>query len=382
MLEGPKVGFMLPGAQDVLEGDQEAQEVFAYARSYAGKLEAQREAEEKEEKNNKETVEQEETLKLAEDKKRNWVENQELSLLTVAALSIDIPRASMVDEEKNQLGPSRPNLFSLLDSPSTPRPAAQKVGQSVENSIPEAKKLKPTIEKLTDGHKGVDPDPKRAKQDPEIQHERRNDGHAGWERCLLSYGLHHWGGGVGSMDQAVDELPDALWSNALLDRVPPEPPKWIEDIVAAVEEARLQKLGVLSRMDKLMVNHKTLTTRFVRDWRAKHRDKEGSGPKQWLRRSRLVAREYATDKRDDIYAPATGGQALRLLPLIYLGKKAEEAMGGEKTILGSLDVKDIFLQVKQEVPTQVITATGHFEVLRNLPGQRIGAKAWLDHLTE
>ena len=52
------------------------------------------------------------------------------------------------------------------------------------------------------------------------------------------------------MDQAVDELPDALWSNALLDRVPPEPPKWIEDIVAAVEEARLQKLGVLSRMDK------------------------------------------------------------------------------------------------------------------------------------
>ena len=95
-----------------------------------------------------------------------------------------------------------------------------------------------------------------------------------------------------------------------------------------------------------------------------------------------MAREYATDKRDDIYAPATGGQALRLLPLIYLGKKAEEAMGGEKTILGSLDVKDIFLQVKQEVPTQVITATGHFEVLRNLPGQRIGAKAWLDHLTE
>ena len=95
-----------------------------------------------------------------------------------------------------------------------------------------------------------------------------------------------------------------------------------------------------------------------------------------------MAREYATDKRDDIHAPATGGQALRLLPLRYRGKKAEETLGGEKTILGSLDVKDAFLQVKQEVPTQVTTATGHFEVLRNLPGQRIGAKAWFDHLTE
>ena len=142
---------------------------------------------------------------------------------------------------------------------------------------------------------------------------------------------------------------------------------------------------MLSKMDKLQASHKTLTTQFVRDWRAKHRDKEGSGPKQWLRRSRLVAREYATDKRDDVHAPATGGQALRSLPLLYLGKKAEEQLGGEQTILGSLDVKDAFLQVGQEVPTQVTTATGHFEVLRNLPGQRIGAKAWFDrfdHLTE
>lgn len=63
-------------------------------------------------------------------------------------------------------------------------------------------------------------------------------------------------------------------------------------------------------------------------------------------------------------------------------KKSEEQLGGERTILGSLDVKDAFLQVKQEAPTQVTTATGHFEVLRNLPGQRIGAKAWFDHLTE
>ena len=65
-----------------------------------------------------------------------------------------------------------------------------------------------------------------------------------------------------------------------------------------------------------------------------------------------MARECA---RDDIHASATGGQALRLLSLLYLGKKAEETLGGEKTILGSLDVKNAFLQVKEEVPTATAT---------------------------
>lgn len=63
-------------------------------------------------------------------------------------------------------------------------------------------------------------------------------------------------------------MPEALWSKAPLDRVPPELPKWIEDVADAVEEARLQKVGVLSKMDKPQASHKTLTTRFVRDWRA------------------------------------------------------------------------------------------------------------------
>ena len=237
---------MLPGVQDA---------VLAYARSYAGKLEAQREEEEKEEKSSGEMVEQEETLRLAEDKRKSVVEDQELGLPTVMAPGVDIPHASVVDEEKNQLGPSRPSAFSLLDSPSTPRSTAQKVGQPAESPIPEAKKLKPTIEKLTHGHEGVDPDPKRAKQDPTIQHERRvtatqvgtdvfyhMDSIIGEEELVAWQDETH--------DQALDELPDALWSHAPLDRVPPEPPKWIEDIADAVEEARLQKLGVLSRMDK------------------------------------------------------------------------------------------------------------------------------------
>ena len=62
-------------------------------------------------------------------------------------------------------------------------------------------------------------------------------------------------------------------------------------------------------------------------------------------------------------------------------RKLEEEAGGPKFILGALDVKGAFLQAPQEEPTQVTTAGGHFEVRRNLPGQRIGAKAWFNHLT-
>ena len=147
----------------------------------------------------------------------------------------------------------------------------------------------------------------------------------------------------------------------------------LHDLADAVEEGRLQKMGVLKAMAGPLPGHKTLTTRFVHDWRAKPRP--GMDRKQWLRRSRMVAREYAHEKNDEVHSPASGGQALRLLPLIYLMKKQEEEVGGERYWLGSLDVKDAFLQVDQEVPTQLRTPNGHFEVLKNLPGQRIGAKA-------
>ena len=49
-------------------------------------------------------------------------------------------------------------------------------------------------------------------------------------------------------------------------------------------------------------------------------------------------------------------------------------------VLGCLDAKDAFLQVEQERPLQVPTASGRFRVLRNLPGEKIGARAWFDHL--
>lgn len=80
---------------------------------------------------------------------------------------------------------------------------------------------------------------------------------------------------------------------------------------------------------------KTLTTRFVFDWRLKpFKTGEGQEVMRWMRRARLVAREYAfaEGKRDDVFSPASSSHLLRLLPVL----------------LGCLDIKDAFLQVTQQ----------------------------------
>ena len=182
-------------------------------------------------------------------------------------------------------------------------------------------------------------------------------------------------------EEEKHEVPEALWSEAPLDRTPPDPPKWIDDLADSVEEWRLKRLGALESIAELKEDHKLLTTRFVRDWRIKPNTLKEGSPKMFLRRSRLVAREYANCKRDDVHSPATGSQALRFLPAVYLMRRLEEESGGPNFVLGALDVKDALLQVPQEEPTQVTTAGGHFLVKRNLPGQRIGAKAWFERLT-
>ena len=56
-------------------------------------------------------------------------------------------------------------------------------------------------------------------------------------------------------------------------------------------------------------------------------------------------------------------------------------------LLGSLGIKDSFLQVEQKEPLRVRLGKGphgaqDFFVLRNLPGQRLGARAWFDHLSD
>ena len=50
------------------------------------------------------------------------------------------------------------------------------------------------------------------------------------------------------------------------------------------------------------------------------------------------------------------------------------------SLLGCLDIKDAFLQVDQAEPILVRTQGEPYVIQKNLPGQRMGARAWYDHL--
>ena len=261
-----------------------------------------------------------EEQKIAEDKKVDYAEEK----VTLPVVNLRDP--NLVDEAHNQAGPSAPAT--------TPRSPAQKSGFTMEGGEGDPKRMKFSPSKTVHGSEGESSEPKRLKTgEKEPQIERRVQAtEVGDDVC------YH-------MDQFFGA--EALWSSAPLDRVPADPPLWIDELADEVEEQRLRKMGVLEAMDSEKAGFKKLTTRFVRDWRVKPRQDLPGAPKQFLRRSRLVAREYAVDRRDDVHSPATGGQTLRLLPIIYLMKKLEEKDGGEEYWLGSMDVKDAFLHIPQ-----------------------------------
>ena len=65
----------------------------------------------------------------------------------------------------------------------------------------------------------------------------------------------------------------------------------------------------------------------------------------WLRRSRLVAREYNwMDVRDDVYSPSSSAAIVKLLPALCMSNSF-----CENTTLGTLDISDACLQVPQLV---------------------------------
>ena len=105
---------------------------------------------------------------------------------------------------------------------------------------------------------------------------------------------------------------------------------------------------------------------------------------KWMRRSRFVAREFANTKRHDTYSPATGSHTNNLIPMMYLQMLAQLQSSGtddelHQVVLASLDIKDAFLQVAQENVVEVTLHNVQYVVLKNLPGQRMGAKSWYWH---
>ena len=174
-----------------------------------------------------------------------------------------------------------------------------------------------------------------------------------------------------------------VWSEAALTRTPPQP----SDEVEALAERRLKNMGVIEDLKIEDFYLDKLTTKFVRGRRIKTRTlPDGQQKKQWMRRSRLVAREYAVERRDDVYSPASGSYSLRLLPALLLDMRSRDYQEDETgdPVIGALDIKDAFLQVAQERPLQISTSLGKYKykVLKNLLGQRIGAIAWYERIRD
>lgn len=172
-------------------------------------------------------------------------------------------------------------------------------------------------------------------------------------------------------------IPEELWSDHDLKEPPPHPAEWVDKLADQVEISRLLEMKVLVQASEFKDEVKgQLTTKMVRDWRRKLYVCEGQSRERWMRRSRLVAREFAVDKRDDTYSSATGAHTSNLLPVLFLQREVEtEGMSAKYApVLCSLDIKDAFLQVPQKDPIQVDLHGVSYVILKNLPGQRQGAR--------
>eukprot|EP00435_Cladocopium_sp_Y103_P064564 s72_g26.t1 len=181
-----------------------------------------------------------------------------------------------------------------------------------------------------------------------------------------------------------------LWSDVDPSVHPSDPPSWIDQLADKAELHRLCKMGVLTPESQYGEEAKAkLTTRFVYDWRLK--DYKGLNNdertrKRWLRRSGCVAREYAfLERRGDTFAPASSTHVLNLLPMLWLQKLGDQQSAeGLDTdcdwVLSTLDVKDACLMVPQPEPLKIKVGSESFIVLKNLPGQRQGARSWYQFL--
>ncbi|CAE7248917.1 GIP [Symbiodinium sp. CCMP2592] len=139
----------------------------------------------------------------------------------------------------------------------------------------------------------------------------------------------------------------------------------IDAVADAFEFQRLSGIGVLSEVPDRLEGHRTLTTKSVRTWRPKLY----KGSKVWLRRSRLVAREYAhlDPDRPGLFCPTTNQIMLRV---------REEGWS-----MLALDVSDAFLQCSQQHPTVTRIGDKWFKLWRMLPGQRDGSVTWYNDFT-
>ena len=158
----------------------------------------------------------------------------------------------------------------------------------------------------------------------------------------------------------------------------------LDALAERVEVARLASKGVLRKVtdtgeqDALRQTHRSLNARFVHTWRQKvvnHQSK-------WLRRARLVAKEFAhlDPDRGGLFAPSSSAIVSRVVPSLYMHFKKSK-----QWTMGSMDVHDAYLTCDQVHPTLITISVGDevlvFDMLKCVPGQRDGAVIWFDSFT-
>ena len=154
----------------------------------------------------------------------------------------------------------------------------------------------------------------------------------------------------------------------------------LDNIADAIEISRLKGMHVLEQEgDDIDVNSlgSHLTAKFVRAWRKKLRD----GSEMWLRRSRLVAREFnRLELRDDLFSPASNHVVEKLIPALSVSGVFPNSF-----VMGALDIGDAYLQVPQSNRRRVkildYPMDTNLLICRCLPGQRDGSRRWFDFFT-
>ena len=163
------------------------------------------------------------------------------------------------------------------------------------------------------------------------------------------------------------------------------PPVSAEKLQELDNQAALDELDKLYRMDVIKPvflspeeagNSNTVDTTLVFDWRYRNDN--------WIRRCRVVAREFKTSNTDETsFAPTSAFSAVRMLLIFAM------VYGLAVT---ALDISDAFLMVPQvevmfvEIPQWVRELTQrdetHWRLLKCLPGQRNAALRWHLHFAQ
>ena len=154
------------------------------------------------------------------------------------------------------------------------------------------------------------------------------------------------------------------------------------DELASIDEAakhhelvRLLGMSVLEEVGDRLPDHRELTTKYVLTWRAKTlRGPEDTERPVWLRRARLVAREYnwIDPHREGLFAPASSSNLVRVIPSLFQHGRASNRPFG----LMAFDVSDAYLTCQQPSKTCIRIGSAWYVLLRCLPGQRDGSLAW------